>query len=246
MGKKVNLTGQVFGRLTVLERDYSKKGKNNFWICQCNCENKTIKSIMASSLITGNTKSCGCLSKEQIKTLPEINKKYNTYDLTGEYGIGYASNTNEPFYFDLEDYDKIKNYCWYINKKDKYIETYDTKSDKLIRMHRLILDITNREIEVDHIQHVNYDNRKSQIRIATSSQNKMNTKTRKNKISGVKGVYWRKEGERWYATITKEGKTIYLGSSKDIQIAIKLRKDAEIKYFGEYSYDNSMKGVNNE
>ena len=34
-------------------------------------------------------------------------KKYNTYDLSGEYGIGY-SNSGKEFYFDLDDYDLIK------------------------------------------------------------------------------------------------------------------------------------------
>lgn len=38
------------------------------------------------------------------------NKRYNRYDLTGEYGIGYT-NQGVEFYFDLEDYDKIKEYC---------------------------------------------------------------------------------------------------------------------------------------
>ena len=40
----------------------------------------------------------------------------NVYDLSGEYGIGYTLK-GEEFYFDLEDYDKIKDYCWHINKK---------------------------------------------------------------------------------------------------------------------------------
>ena len=37
-------------------------------------------------------------------------KKYNRYDLSGEYGIGWTTNTNHVFYFDLEDYEKIKDY----------------------------------------------------------------------------------------------------------------------------------------
>ena len=47
--------------------------------------------------------SCGCM-------LHDI--KGNKYDLNREYGIGWTSNTNQEFYFDLEDYDKIKNYTW--------------------------------------------------------------------------------------------------------------------------------------
>ena len=42
-------------------------------------------------------------------------KKYNKYDLTGKFGIGYTSK-GEEFYFDLEDYDKIKNHLWYKDK----------------------------------------------------------------------------------------------------------------------------------
>jgi hypothetical protein len=46
------------------------------------------------------------------KTKAQKLKKFNQYDLSGSYGIGYCSNTNNPFYFDLEDYDLIKDYCW--------------------------------------------------------------------------------------------------------------------------------------
>ena len=46
----------------------------------------------------------------------ERSRKYNTYDLSGDYGIGYTEEGNE-FSFDLEDYDKIKNYYWNIDNK---------------------------------------------------------------------------------------------------------------------------------
>ena len=55
-----DLTNQVFGRLTVIERDYSKN--NTSWKCICECGNKT--STRASALKKGKTKSCGCLNKE--------------------------------------------------------------------------------------------------------------------------------------------------------------------------------------
>lgn len=47
-----------------------------------------------------------------------INKKYNAYDLTKDYGKGYTLDGVE-FIFDLEDYDKIKDYCWCLTKKRK-------------------------------------------------------------------------------------------------------------------------------
>ena len=54
----VSLIGQVFGRLTVIERDLTKEighGKDSFWVCQCECGNK--KSIRKSCLTTGKTQS---------------------------------------------------------------------------------------------------------------------------------------------------------------------------------------------
>lgn len=57
MSRVKDLTGQVFGKLTVVERDMSSK-KNTRWICRCSCGN--MKSILASNLIQGQTKSCGC------------------------------------------------------------------------------------------------------------------------------------------------------------------------------------------
>ena len=65
----------------------------------------------------GHTKSCGCLNNEKRSLLGKNSKKYNKYNLNGEYGIGWTSNTNEEFYFDLEDYDKIKDYCWFLDNR---------------------------------------------------------------------------------------------------------------------------------
>jgi hypothetical protein len=60
-----NLTGQKFGRLTALYIDY-KTPKNNggslMWLCKCDCGN--IKTIDSHSLVSGGTKSCGCLHDE--------------------------------------------------------------------------------------------------------------------------------------------------------------------------------------
>ena len=59
-----DLTGQVFGRLTVLSEDPDKRGTNHaYWFCECECG--TVKSIRGNTLTSGNkTKSCGCISKD--------------------------------------------------------------------------------------------------------------------------------------------------------------------------------------
>jgi len=235
--KLIDLTGQTFGRLTVIERDRSRK-KPVYWSCICSCENRTIKSIVASSLLKGKTKSCGCIRRETIVQTHLNNKKYNLYDLTGEYGIGYTFNANKSFYFSLEDYELIKNNCWRENSNG-YIETSINRKNVL--MHRIIMNAKADE-DVDHIHHNTNDNRREQLRIVTTSQNCMNSSLNKGSTSGVKGVTWNRFKGYWEAHISVNGKNMVIGRTySDIESATKARKEAEEKYQGKYSYDNSMK-----
>jgi hypothetical protein len=238
--KVIDLTGQVFNRLTVIERaeDYiESNGKRRIrWLCKCSCELKSEIIVNSGSLKSGHTQSCGCLQREKASGLK---KKYNTYDLTGEYGIGYTSN-NEPFYFDLEDYDKIKDYCWYF-ASDGYVianNIYDENS-YLILIHRLVMDCAE-DMEVDHKFHNRFDNRKEFLRIVTSSQNRMNVGIKNNNSSGVTGVYWHKKHEHWQASIGVNGKLIHLGIFDNFDEAVEVRKQAEIEYFGEYQYKEKV------
>ena len=65
MSKLIDLTGQKFGRLTVLYKDTSRKTNcGSYWICQCDCGN--IKSVRSSSLRNGDIQSCGCYRAEQV------------------------------------------------------------------------------------------------------------------------------------------------------------------------------------
>lgn len=59
---KLELVGQVYGRLTVLRR-HNTEGKPR-WVCSCTCGNE--KVVAQSELRTGDAKSCGCLHKEQL------------------------------------------------------------------------------------------------------------------------------------------------------------------------------------
>ena len=87
--KFVDLSGKRFGYLTVIKQDGyyidPRNSKHPKWLCQCDCGNTT--TVVCSALTTGHTKSCGCLSKE---TTRRCRKRYNGYDLSGDYGIGYT------------------------------------------------------------------------------------------------------------------------------------------------------------
>jgi hypothetical protein len=65
MRVKIDLTGHVYGRLTVLGRAPRTKGRE-CWRCQCKCGNVTATRV--DRLISGNTKSCGCFRRERMTT----------------------------------------------------------------------------------------------------------------------------------------------------------------------------------
>lgn len=58
----MDLTGQKYGRLTVIERDFSKK--TTAWKCVCDCGNETVVTTKNLRQKGASTKSCGCLNRE--------------------------------------------------------------------------------------------------------------------------------------------------------------------------------------
>lgn len=64
MGKLENLTGQPFGKLTVIKRAGTDKSGQAMWLCRCSCTNKTECIVRGRDLRNGHTKSCGCYSSE--------------------------------------------------------------------------------------------------------------------------------------------------------------------------------------
>ena len=82
-GNFIDLTGQKFNRLQVLERDTTRQG--SFWVCKCDCGN--ITSVASQKLRLGYTKSCGCYHKDAVKKAGEARRgKPNgrLIDLTGK------------------------------------------------------------------------------------------------------------------------------------------------------------------
>lgn len=237
MGKIIDLTGHTFGRLTVIKRadDYiSPKGKHVArWLCECSCDEHNNVIVQTSGLTKGGTKSCGCLAKEMAS---KINKKYNTYDLSGDYGIGYTLK-GEEFYFDLEDYELIKNYCWHINKCGYVVSFAPNK--KYIMLHRIVMNCPEC-LYVDHIhgKDTKHDNRKFNLRIATPSQNQMNVGLKSTNKSGITGVIWDKNRNKWMAHIQAYGEHC-AKRFDNFEDAVAQRKNWEKEYFGEYSYESS-------
>ena len=106
--------------------------------------------------------------------------------------------------------------------------------------HRLVTNC-DKEHDVDHIYHNKLDNRKEFLRVVITQQNCSNQKTNINNTSGRTGVYYNLATSKWMSCIGYNNQLIYLGLFDDFNEAVRIRKEAEEKYFGDYSYENSMK-----
>lgn len=104
-----DLTGKKFGKLIVIKRSYpNSKTNHSRWLCKCECGNEKI--INQTSLVTGNTKSCGCLRfgksrlHKGVASFRELLRKYkqtarqrgHIFDLTEEQ---FAELTQQNCYY---------------------------------------------------------------------------------------------------------------------------------------------------
>lgn len=244
MCKFIDLTNMKFDRLKVVEKS-NKKGKKGqiYWICKCDCNENKLVEVLGASLRGKTTRSCGCLFKEtqaiNIANIANNNKKYNNYDLAGECGIGYTNN-GIKFCFDIEDYDKIKLFCWNINSKG-YI-TCNTKMSEQgyceqIFLHRLILGLPNKKDGTNwggHEDRNPLNNRKSNLKIITHAENMYNKSKYKNNTSGVRGVNFDNQNNRWRARLAFEKKYVLNKLFDNFLDAVNARREAELKFFGKY------------
>jgi hypothetical protein len=84
---------------------------------------------------------------------------------------------------------------------------------------------------LDHINRDKADNRISNLRIVTFSENNQNSKIYKNNTSGVTGVYWHKVQQKWKACVRISRKLKHLGSFITMEEAIAARRLAEKEFY---------------
>lgn len=110
---------------------------------------------------------------------------------------------------------------------------------KVVLLHRFIMNAP-KGMEVDHINGNPLDNRRINLRLCNSNQNKWNRTKSINKSSKFKGVYWDVRTRKWIVGIRKNYKHSYLGSFSLEQDAAKAYNNAAIKYFGEFAKLNKV------
>lgn len=136
---------------------------------------------------------------------------------------------------DTEDAEKVMRHKWHLSNSG-YATT--KIGNKTVFLHSLICK-KPQGFDVDHINRNKLDNRSSNLRIATRSQNLHNKKARSNNKSGFTGVSFRKERNHWRSRIAVNGKELLIGSFSNKEDAIKSRIDAEKRYLGEFANNHS-------
>lgn len=143
--------------------------------------------------------------------------------------IGYVPLTRGNFALvDADDVPLLQRYNWATQKSAKapcYAHTTIYKGPKQpswVRMHRFLLGVSEPTTLVDHRNGNTLDNRRTNIRAATNSQNGMNSKVRKTNLSGLKGAYRSVTPAgtvRFTSSVMVNGTTHHLGSFRTAEAA---------------------------
>ena len=155
----------------------------------------------------------------------------NVYRIDGDIAYGKCFDGRE-FVVDVDQLDLLKRYIWHIDKNQYAITKVN---GRVLKQHRLLMGIIDdHTIEVDHINGNTVDNRLSNLRLATRSQNCQNRRLGKANKSGTPGVYWMASAQKWAAQVGENGRRHYLGVFNTKEDAIAARHAAAKKYHGEF------------
>ena len=205
-----DLTGQRFGRLTVLQKTDKRISERVVWLCQCDCGNRA--EVTSSHLANGNTSSCGC-ARKCVKRIDLAGRRFGrlvaispTDKRLGHSVIWHCRCDCGK----MADVASIK------------LLSGDTQSCGCLsaEVHRASAAAMLRVRSADYVEGTD-------IRMLLQNPGAANT-------SGVVGVTYDKSVHAWKAYIQFRGHRYYIGSSVDKDVAIALRKDAEQRIHGDF------------
>jgi hypothetical protein len=205
MPKLIDRTGQIFGKLTVVEQAGRDGLKKVLWRCRCECGNETV--IPSGSLVTGNTASCGCIVPN-FKHGGWKNASYNTWRA-------------------------MMRRCY--NKQDKDYPRYGglgvTVCGSWHEYLNFVADMGEPKGDetLDRINtYGNYE--PSNCRWAGVKTQNRNVRVRASSKTGYIGVA--STGKKFFAKITANKKVYYSKVCLTLEEAAAARKELERKYWG--------------
>jgi hypothetical protein len=139
---------------------------------------------------------------------------------------------------DDEDYEHLKQYKWYANKRCNTFYALRNKwangEHSIIFMHREILGLVKGDGKIaDHRDRDGLHNWKENLRIVTPIVSILNRRENKNNTSGYRGVSWNKNAKKWVVHIGINGEDVYCGLYADPVIAALTYDSKAKKYHGD-------------
>ncbi len=145
--------------------------------------------------------------EEPDKRYPRLPSRF-VYPSTPE-GAVWVPLYNERGFalIDIEDFDRVTNFRWVLNKKEAgkstdYVRA--TIDGMKISLHHYINGSVPEGMVVDHVNGDGLDNRRSNLRVCTQRENRMNQKVRSDSTSGFKGVSWVEDRGKWRAIVDND------------------------------------------
>lgn len=201
---KQDMTGKRFGRLQVLEAEQRGQGRKRYWRCRCQCGNEVV--VEESHLKDGHTRSCGCLRRELMQK--------RSVDITGErFGRLVAVKKTA-------DGNKWECQC---DCGNTCVCTKENLRSGITRSCGCLREEQRKENMKKAIHFVN----------GTCVERIASRKTFSNNTTGHRGVY-RRENNRWRASIGFQGKVYNLGSFAVYEEAVRARLEAEERLYDEF------------
>lgn len=160
---------------------------------------------------------------------------------------GYAiliTHNGEEIICDIYDLPIVAAHTWRLSRNPRgyaYGQSHIRQPDgrlKSVLLHRLILGFPR--LIIDHRNGNGLDNRRCNLRVASYSQNTLNSKMRSNNHSGFRGVTWDKEQGKWRAQLIINRKRINLGRFPTKEMAALAYNNAAIIHHGEFARLNEI------
>lgn len=144
---------------------------------------------------------------------------------------------------DTEDYEFISQWKWHHSSgyaiRSEYLGCFNGQGkSKTIYLHRVILG-TPEKFHTDHINGDKLDNRRSNLRMCTRTENMRNRK-KQDGSSKYKGVTWYKKLGKWSVRITHEEKRKFLGYFYSEESAALAYNKAAKEFYGEFARINEF------
>lgn len=213
-GRKLNLEGKKFNRLTVvgLSENQPVKGRR-FWVCECDCGN--ITELVGYDISSGRTKSCGCYQKDGSK-------------LSAKHGMSRSPTYASWIAMKVRCYSENSvHYEYYggrgIKVCERWLESFENFFEDMGERPEGMTLNRIRDAEI-------YS--KETCEWASKSVQGFDQRRSSDNTSGKTGVRWDKNGQKWVASISFEKEVIHIGRYINFEDACEARDALSLELYG--------------